>query len=353
MASDGAHHQDQAHGSMRLLAAGFNAHRQLLPREGDVKSFQAVLETPPDNNVRILFAGWSSTVIVSEKTLFSLGHEQLEPSMNDRNKRLRSGFGDHEGMLGCLDDDGHLHLVCHKADSEKGPELVSQSDDDSPLLGNVCYSSSGRVALSFKQAPNSNLCHVAEFACLEIFQRWFADPSSLSNYPQCHYMLPGRPKQLLASTGTFILLMENGEVFTWGDGRYQSLGRPVTGDGAVSADKPGALEALGGLQITKVATGGWMNAALSKDGALYVWGTTSPEAAGGIECLGASDSGEVSLVEIPDSNGEPLDVLDVALGDNHIAVGVEGGRLFMVGDNQNGQLGLDEKDFIADWREWQ
>ena len=122
------------------------------------------------------------------------------------------------------------------------------------------------------------------------------------------------------------------------------LGRPISGDDTQPATKPGTVEALGGLRIGKIAAGGWMCAALSEDGALYVWGTTSPGSKAKINALKANDGGDVALVDIPNSDSdEPLDVLDVGVGDDHIAVIVEGNRLFVVGENTNGQLGSGQR----------
>lgn len=347
-----SNHQSDMGGMTKLLATGFNAHKQLSPSEDDVKAFELILESRSSNEPRILFAGWSNTVVICGNILFSLGHEQMEPSADEVNETLRGGFGDHEGMLGCLGRDGQLYLVKDSVASEKGPELVKAGTEDSPLIGNMCYAGNGKVVVTFKQAPNGNLCHIAEFTSFESFQKWFGDPSGEGNYPENHHMLPGRPKQLLANTGTFILLMETGEVYTWGDNRYESIARATSGDGSAPADKPGVVEALGGLQISKVATNGWISAAMSEDGALYVWGSTTSAAAGKIECLEAANSEKVALVEISDTDNDPLDVLDVAVGNNHIAAVTEVGRLFVVGDNRNGQLGLGSSEDIAtSWQE--
>jgi alpha-tubulin suppressor-like RCC1 family protein len=61
------------------------------------------------------------------------------------------------------------------------------------------------------------------------------------------------------------------------------------------------------------------------------------------------------LISIASSQGaeaEPLDVVDIGVGDNHLAVIAEGGRLFVAGDNKNGQLalGIDEV-WVDDWKE--
>lgn len=124
------------------------------------------------------------------------------------------------------------------------------------------------------QTPNGQLCHLTEFDTFETFLRWHEDPSGAANYPTGHHMLPGRPKSLLGNVANFVLLMESGDVWTWGDSRHQSLGRETYGDGAVPADQPGQVEALGGISIKCIAVGGWQAAALSTDGALYIVSTT-------------------------------------------------------------------------------
>lgn len=339
-----------SHEAVRLFAAGFNAHHQLFDFDGDVKTFALMVEASASIPRNVLFAAWSTTVFQAGKRILSLGHQKLVHVDLDDGVVMTCAFGDHDGMAGCVDQEGRLYLV--EETPAQGLLLVCQSTETSPRIGTIASAGNGRVALTFKQAPNGNLAHVTEFGSLADFTRWFKDPSGEGNYPANHHMLPGRPKQLLANTGTFILLMEGGDVHTWGDARYRSLGRTISGDGAIPADKPGAVDALGGLQISKIASGGWMHAALSADGALYVWGATSPGSEGSIRCLEDQSSGQVALVNLLDDSSEPLDILDMAVGDNHICAIAEGSRLFVVGENINGQLGIGSEDkFVEDWQE--
>ncbi|KAK4507095.1 hypothetical protein PRZ48_000829 [Zasmidium cellare] len=347
-------------GAIRLLAAGFNGHHQLFAFDEDPRAFTAMVEAVATIPRNVLFAGWSNTVFQAGKHISSLGHQKLALVNLEDDRLMQCGFGDHEGIMGCIDHEGRLYLVEHPAIVEQSElverpdspdqerHLLCQSTDVSPKIGTIALAGNGRIALTFKQAPNGNLVHIAEFNSPLAFVRWFRDPSGEGNYPACHHMIPGRPKQLLANTGSFILLMESGDVYTWGDARYQSLGRAIGEE--MPADKPGAVDALGGLSISKIASGGWMHAALSADGALYVWGANSPGVEGRIRCL--EDQDQVALVTLPDPDAEPLDVLDMAIGDNHIAAVTEGDRMFVVGENRNGQLGVgSEERFIEDWVE--
>lgn len=333
-----------SHTPTRLLATGFNAHGQLSSDgKSDILHFVPLCETYA-NDLRVLFAGWSQTLIVAEGGVLCLGYhqEQTKALLAERNNiALKSVIGNLNGILLTLAPSGEAHVI---NDNEFG-------DDDSPRIGHIALAQNSRVALTFQQTPTAQLCHIMEFRSYERFLGWLKDPSGEGNYPDEHHMLPGRPTQLLANTGTFVLLMEGGEVYSWGDARYGSLGRSISGE-ALSANKPSSVKALGGLNIIKIAASGWICAALSEDGALYVWGTTTPGKQAKINALQPDDGGDVALVELPSAQSdEPLDVLDVGIGDDHIAVVSEGNRLFVVGENSNGQLGLGHDASLADWHE--
>lgn len=328
----------------RLLATGFNAHGQLSSdTNSDILSFVPICETYA-SDLRVLFAGWSQTLIVAEGGVLCLGQKKDEAKslLSKGNNTPRSAVGDVNGLLLTLGASGDVRLMS----AEKF------GDEDSPQLGHIAVAQNGRVAFTSLQAPAAQLCHVMEFNSFERFRKWFQDPSGNGNYPDRHHMLAGRPKQLLANAGTFMLLMDRGELYTWGDARYGSLGRTIAGEDAVMADAPGNVEALGGLKIVKIATSGWICAALSEDRACYLWGTTSPGSTAKIGALRSEAGGDVALVEIAGGKtDEPLDVLDVGVGDDHIAVVAEGNRLFVVGENNNGQLGLGGDVGLEDWRE--
>jgi len=204
--------------------------------------------------------------------------------------------------------------------------------------------------VTFKQAPDGKLAHVLQFSSQQEFWTWFRDPSAFKlDAEKQHFMLPGRPLQLLAGTGTFTLLMEGGEVYTWGDPRYRSLAREIAD---APAERPTLVDALGGLKIVKIAAGGWVGAAVSEDGAGYIWGTGSPGGGDEKAIEPLRGDGDVMLVELEDE-GEVLDVIDIGVGEGYLLVVVEGGRLFGVGANRNGQVGLGDgsPEFVEDWTE--
>jgi hypothetical protein len=334
-----------------VWTAGFNAFHQLSDREGDIWEFEPF--QPGTRDIDVVYSSWSSTAVTAGPKIRSRGSQNFTA---DLPVAVASPFGnDVNGLLGFLDPQGQVHLLSNSPEQDNVTStFIPSGGPDAPRMSNLAIAGNGKVALTFKQALNGQLTHVAEFTSFETFAKWHTDPSNADNYPAAHHMLPGRPKQLIANGGNFILLMESGEVYTWGDPRFRTLARPTAGADGTPGEKPGLVEALDGLKIESVQCGpgvGWLASALSEDGALYLWGTTMPGEDGAIECLQEAGPGEVALVEIlPDPNGEPADIVSAAIGRNHVAVVTDAGHLFVVGDNGNGQLGLGKQQpFAEDW----
>lgn len=340
----------------KIWASGFNAFQQLCSSEDDVREFKPIapeLTSQATVDPSFFYSGWSSTVLKYGSQIHSLGFQKFTIEI-DKTTELTSPFGnDQLGLVGCLDSQGRVFLLQNSEVNSKSI-LTPTSDPEAPPISNLALAGNGRVAVTFKQAPNARLTHIAEFASFDAFRRWHADPSDADNYPAAHHMLPGRPKQLFANGANFILLMEDSEVYSWGDPRFRTLARPIAGPDATPADKPGQVEALGGLKIASIQCGpgaGWLTSALSEDGALYLWGASMPGEDGVIQCLHEAGPGEVALVDIqPEDNTEPVDVISASIGRNHAAVVSSDGQLFVVGDNSNGQLGLGQnKPFVEEW----
>lgn len=333
--------------NMQLFATGLNAHGQLSAAHSgqDLNSFVALTAPTPGEPVHLLHASWSSTVLQIGSQVATLGLQRVagREIVNVDGNSFFDGFGDHDGMLGCLDNEGRLWLQTSQG-------LQCQADPDgSPSIGHIALAGNGKVAITFKQAPNGRLCHVLCFDDLGELVAWYKNPAEVSyDAEKQHFMMQGQPRQLIAGTGTFLMRMESGEVYSWGDPRYSSLGRSIA---EAPAERPAPVEALGGLKIKKIACGGWLNAAVSEDAACYIWGASTPGTDETIKYLREAGAGEVVLVELPNEEGaEPLDILDVAVGDDHIVLLVDGNHCFGVGENKNGQLGLGHfEPFIDDW----
>ncbi|XP_078113601.1 RCC1 domain-containing protein 1 isoform X3 [Sander vitreus] len=77
-----------------------------------------------------------------------------------------------------------------------------------------------------------------------------------------------RAKSLALSAEHVILLTASGAVYTWGLGSHGQLGH----GGLSSEEEPRAVEALWGMPMSCIATGGWHSVCISDGGDLYVWG---------------------------------------------------------------------------------
>ena len=107
-----------------------------------------------------------------------------------------------------------------------------------------------------------------------------------------------------------------------------------------SASQPGLvtdLESLPTGPIAKIASGGYVTAALTAEHDLYLWGV----------------DGSLHL----DGQPAPLDLggsdfLDVGVGDGHVIVLTSDRRVLVMGKGENGQLGMGEGvEGLPEWRE--
>lgn len=373
--------------SMELYACGFNAHNQLTfghTPEGTPKNIYRLQKILSGTSIRLLFTGWSTTVVEVDGTLRSnTGALKLPAGCSASD--INSVFGDHTGVLGALTTDGDL-LVCKDDD---GDELIvaraesgSNPDDASLRIAHLTISGTGKICISPFPSTSSNspseqpLSPSTSPPTLPQYPHYLhihptlpfllQPPTPLT--PQTH-LLPQPPTQLLSSANTFTALLPSGEIYTWGDPRHHHLGRTPTP--TTPAQEPGLVTALGGIAIRKVASGGWITGAVSGEGDLYVWGGRSGSSEGGergagrIRCLPSpwsaagrrkdgeevvegEEEGEVALVDIAGG----VDVADVGVGAGHMLALTDDGRVFGVGLNSNGQVGFGEgRRFCEDWVE--
>jgi alpha-tubulin suppressor-like RCC1 family protein len=332
---------------MGIHAAGFNAFGQLL---SDVKSDGAYRKLPiSTTDSRIVFTGWSTTVIQIESHIFSHGNVTWNQVLPDDSTKLRSAFGDHNGLSGVLDHLGRLYVV---EDVNSSQHIVVARGKETECLhpiAHIAMASDGHVsAVMQEQSLTNDICRIVHFPSLPSFLRWYRGMREDFTPPTHYNELLGSAIELVANTAGFVLLMQSGQVYTWGDPRHQSLARSVADQDSSPANQPGEVTALGGLQIVKIAAGGWMAAALCQDGALYLWGANTPGRDGQLEALRGLGPGEVALVQLTDA--EDQDVINVSIGENHVAVTTESGMIFVVGENRDGQLGLQISDvFRPGW----
>lgn len=339
--------------SVTLFACGFNAFGQLSSEsDKDVAEPRELVTFEHADNTRLLFAGWSETTVYQHGKgkqngrIMRLGNTKItqEAPLPD----LTAGFGDHNGLLGVLSRKGGVGFTEENQVEAHIATADALSDEETPGVAYLAVAGNGHVAvvLSSASSPRNS---ILEFKSFDEFRQWFDDEVNDLHGPSFSHTVPGRVAQLVANVTGFVCLTQEGNVYTWGDARHSSLGRSVA---ETEAKSPGLVESLAGVRIKKIASDGWMTATLSEDGAVYLFGTGTPGTQNLLSCLHGLDPMGAALVEI-EQNGEPLDFLDVAVGDGHVVLLTQDGRVYAAGDNRNGQLGLGQKapSYIKDWQE--
>ena len=150
---------------------------------------------------------------------------------------------------------------------------------------------------------------------------------------------------MCGSATFFTALTTKGEVLTFGSAlHYACLARTPTLES--QAQEPHVIPFLGGIKIRKIASAGWIAAALSHDRDLYVWGGRRGDT-DRLGCLPLAEE-EEELVRLVDIDGG-IDVLDVGVGAEHIIALTEMGEVWATGTNTHGQLGIDNGKFQQEW----
>ncbi|KAK6500862.1 hypothetical protein TWF506_003623 [Arthrobotrys conoides] len=154
----------------------------------------------------------------------------------------------------------------------------------------------------------------------------------------------------ISSTSTgFIALTSNGNIYTHGDKRFNSLGRSP--DATISTDSNaqgwGQVTALEGIVIKYIGAnpGGHVQGALAEDGTVYIWGGDGTE---NINVPLNSDSEdlrqdeEVTMVDITcRDNNEPVGFDGVYVGEDSVVLVEEGGEgIWVSGASDMGQTGF-------------
>ncbi|KAF1359901.1 hypothetical protein EJ07DRAFT_117098 [Lizonia empirigonia] len=179
------------------------------------------------------------------------------------------------------------------------------------------------------------------------------------------------PSQLVVNATTATALDNNCRVHTrTTDPRYPAcLGRPHVGTSTFEL-----VPYLSETRITKIASGGYMSAAISEDGELFLWGLSNPGIEGELGVLATLDSRfdaapkkktgiwsdivqdeDVKCTNIYIDGNDAI-AYDVAIGFGHILVAAkdnDGQRaVFSAGCGSEGQLGLGRIiDFLGEFEE--
>ncbi|KAI9777107.1 MAG: hypothetical protein M1839_009063 [Geoglossum umbratile] len=254
--------------------------------------------------------------------------------------RFRSGFGDHTGLQGAVTDDGRVYTLSPTSGT------LSFVEHPPPVRASqVAIAGNGR-ACALLDARNA-----VDFLNLQDLFHTLQTPRATPPSTAKAIKLPQHEsaKHLTATATSFALLTTSGTIYTWStDTRPSPLGRPPNSE-------PGAhpVDALGGVPIKKLASAGWLAAAVSRDNELYIWGEGGPGNARKIGDLERSKGEFVALAKVGamGEEGDGVGVVDVAVGDRHIVALCEDGRIFAVGEGANGQLGTGEVAFAEEWVE--
>ncbi|KAI9658428.1 MAG: hypothetical protein M1829_006783 [Trizodia sp. TS-e1964] len=321
---------------MDLYACGFNAHNQLSPNPTpspqDLLTFHKIISAK--QSISIHLAALDFTLLEVDNALVALGlpPPTLLPALSPR---LITAASTDNTRYTTLTLRTRPHILLHDATLPRPSPNYSPS---TPSLAEPSLAAlSGAGTLCTIDTPHPGHHFIQQ------------SPSPLHLYAHCTSrapllpdLPPWRPAQLVASEETFTLLTSLGTVHTWGSARHGALGRAVSP--ASPAAVPGLLDFLGGVPVRKVAAGGWVGAAVSRDRDLYLWGGRMGD---GERIRGLGRGEEGVLVDIEGG----VDVVDVGVGMGHV-VALDGrGRVWAVGRGANGQLGTGGRVFEEDWVE--
>ncbi|KAK8094549.1 regulator of chromosome condensation 1/beta-lactamase-inhibitor protein II [Apiospora hydei] len=218
----------------------------------------------------------------------------------------------------------HASLACTCVNTSNGiqtagfPEdwMQSQSLKDRVLQSLAAIAGNGTIAVYDGQA-------VRQYQSVSHFQHGTAQRvfTSMRNV-----------SQIVAYETGFAALSTTGQVWTWGDERYEAcLCRDVSD--VSLAEEPGTVAELEGLptgKVKKLAAAGYLLMALTEGNDLYAWGGR-PGLPGFLDDISASPSPVVI---------EDHDVADCAIGQSHAVVLTMSGEVYTAGANGNGQLGI-------------
>ncbi|KAF2131111.1 hypothetical protein P153DRAFT_337366 [Dothidotthia symphoricarpi CBS 119687] len=373
---------------MDLYTLGFDAH-------SPCHSATALdLSTPSltAKAVKVLWSSWCDAVIAHQDdantwvieyrgtslTATQKGHLTQSRVINDAINRDEASvkfFGStmHEGLLGVVISERERSKVTIFSSSsvELGvPEVQSHSIGNEYEILDIKVASAGDVFVSVKRNPTGTKAIMCMNGLSELRHNLTSN-----NVPSCPILSSFDPTEWCLNATTTTALCEADKVYTCTrDPRYpKCLARPFE-----ASDNFEPVPYLSETRIRKIASGGYMTAAVSMDGELFLWGQACPGSTEELAVLkettvqsihgGAQDlrSTGISVEDEQDEfvkcltvriDGQEAIVYDVAVGSGHILVTArlqESGKqvLFVAGDNSRGQLGLDVKRaFVREFKE--
>jgi E3 ubiquitin-protein ligase HERC2 len=132
-----------------------------------------------------------------------------------------------------------------------------------------------------------------------------------------------------------LCITDDDNVWSWGDGDYGKLGR----GGSDGCKVPKKIESLAGLGVVKVECGSQFSVALTRSGSVYTWGK------GDYHRLGHGTGEHVRRPKkVAALQGKKI--ISIATGSLHCVACSDEGEVFTWGDNDEGQLGDDTTNAI-------
>lgn len=268
------------------------------------------------------------------------------------------GSAMHEGVRGYTTPTS-ITLFSSELEIENGADEIQ-----SYTLAEDCGSASIRVDSGGGYLVSQGL-GVVYFDGFAAFRAYLETKSSAATEELASF----EPEEWRTNATTVTALHRSGMVYTaTRDPRYpKCLGRAYSND---SAFEP--VEYLSETCIVKIASGGYMTAAVSAKGEVFLWGQTNPGDEKMVAALGEKGASGTSATMISTDEeqdemvkclnvmvaGQEACVYDVAVGHGHVLVAAEVRKAGCVtaravlgaGCNDRGQLGLlTSKPFVEDF----
>ena len=381
---------------MELYAFGFNGCGQL--QRGSTESLLMPTRELCAESIKVLWASWCDAVVAYKKPMDSCSMQYsgqglaetqeayLSRAIDSTETRVGTngaaikffGTAMHDGVRGYYNpnpSNGNYTFTIFAIESESetgGSEVKSCSVDLRPGRKIVAVSM-GPAGGVFVSTYDENPAITLRYNDLDDMREALASGPFDTIVPERPNLASFRADQLCANSTTVTALSSNAVYTSTRDPRYpQCLGRPYDGNEVFDV-----VSYLSETRVTKIASGGYMTAAISDEGELFLWGQACPGSAEELAVLKSNPlearqripkNTGISVEDEQDDfvkcltvriDGEIANVYDVAIGHGHVLVAAEvtsGGALkravFAAGDNSKGQLGVSGvREFVRDFEE--
>ncbi|XP_067136643.1 RCC1 domain-containing protein 1-like [Centruroides vittatus] len=299
-----------------FLYFGFDAFNHLGKKKSDV--FNTVQFRNKEHVVKKIFTGWSSIFYLTEDGSlihFGLSSEKTDPVLCSLEHEVKNVVCQWKSTF-LISVDGKL--MCWDEDDYSSPPNVLNEQTESVFVTEVAVGDMHSLALT----------------------------NDGTLFSICKNKIEKLPFNLVVNSVCcgkehVLCLTADGKIYSYGLGSRGQLGHGTT----ENEESPRVVEALEGIPIKMIATGGWHSVALSTIGDIYVWGWNESGQLG----LPASISNKklsevVTFQAIPQLLDFPHDAIikTVSCGSRHTAAISEDGQLWTWGWNGHDQLGLNK-----------